>query len=134
MRAHHLSELEIEGREKVLHLEPLFDFYKIRKVRRIVIDFYEESGNSHKPDIIITADYRSKTSTYELVIRFEGVHELVLPDMQPFLHLTELEVEDTRERMLEGVNFEIIAHYENDFRCLCRGIEIVSFAVITSSG
>lgn len=133
MRTHHLSELEIEGREKVLQLEPLFDFYKIRKAHRIVIDFYRESLDSQKPDVIITAEYKSMTSVYELIIRIEGVHELVLPDMKPFLHLTELEVEDIRDRMLEGMNFEIIAQYENDFRCLCRGIEIVSFAVIPHS-
>jgi hypothetical protein len=124
MRTHSLSELRIEGRDKVLRLEPRFDFYRIRKVHVAVIDFGLRAGDERQPSLVLKADYQGKFKAYTLTIRFDGIRELVLPEMQPFLQLAELEIEDVRDRMLEAVRFEVVSHYDCSFRCLCQEIVI----------
>lgn len=127
MRTHSLSELEIEGREKVLRVEPSFDFYRIKRARAAVIDFGQGASDGGQPSLVLTTDYQTDSQAYSLTIRFDGIRELVLPEMQPFLQFAELEIEDVRDRMLEGVRFEVVSHYDRSFRCLCRGIVIVDF-------
>lgn len=127
MRTHNLSELEIQGREKVLRIEPRFDFYRIKKASAVVIDFGPRASDAGQPSLVLTTDYQTQSKVYHLTIRFDGVRELVFPEMQPFLQFAELEIEDVRDRMLEGVRFEVVSHYDRSFRCLCGGIAIVSF-------
>lgn len=127
MRTHHLSEIELEGREKVFRVEPHFDFYRIKNARAVVIEFGEGASDAGQPSLLLTTDYQAESKTYNLTIRFEGIRQLVFPEMQPFLQFAELEIEDVRDRMVEGVRFEVVSHYDRSFRCLCRGIVIVSF-------
>lgn len=131
MRTHRLSELEIEGREKALQAEPGFDFYQIRRAHAAIIEFGEELSDVSQPSLVLTTDYQTESKAYILTIRFEGIRELVFPDMQPFLQFSEIEVEDIRDSMLEGARFEIISHYDHSFRCLCRRIVIVSFEPVS---
>jgi hypothetical protein len=37
------------------------------------------------------------------------------------------EIEDVRDRLLEGIWFEIVSQYDSSFRCACRRIEILAF-------
>lgn len=127
MRTHSLSKVEIKGREKVLQIEPDFDFYRIKNARAAVVDFGQGASDEHQPSLVLTTDYHTESKAYILTIRFEGIRELVFPEMQPFLRFAELEIEDVRDRMLEGVQFEAVTHYDRSFRCLCRGIAIVDF-------
>jgi hypothetical protein len=131
MRTHRLSELEIEGREKVLQAEPHFDFYRIKTARAVAMDFGEGAGDASHPTLMLTTNYQTQSKTYILTIRFDGIRELVLPQMQPILRFSELEVEDIRDRMLEGVGFEVVSHYDRSFRCLCRTMVIVRFEPVS---
>ena len=127
MRTHSLSELEIEGRDMVLRVEPRFDFYRIKKASAVMIEFGPGANDAGQTSLVLTTDYQTESKAYRLTIRFDGVRELAFPEMQPFLQFAELEIEDVRDRMLEGVRFEVVSHYDRSFRCLCGGIVIVSF-------
>ena len=129
MRAHNLSDLDITGREKILHAEPHFDFYRIKRARSASITFGHEADDGKYPSLVLVTDYRGDSGAYELTIRFDGIRELVLPEMRPALLFTELEVEDVRGRMLEGVRFEVASHYDRSFQCLCRDIAVVNFEI-----
>ena len=134
MRTHWLSELEIEGREKVFPIEPHLDFHRIKMASAVVIDFGRGDSDGSCPSLVLTADYHTESKAYILTMRFEGIRELVFPEMQPFLRFGELEIEDVRNRMLEGVQFEVVSHYDRSFRCLCRKIAIVGFEPVSILG
>lgn len=126
MRTHQLSQLDVEGREKVLRLEPLFDFYRVERIRAVAIG-YGEGGDAEGTHLELTAEYHSEARRYMLTIRFEGVRELVLPEMRPFLWLPEMEIEDVTDRQLEETRFEVVSHFDRSFRCSCQKITVVSF-------
>jgi hypothetical protein len=127
MRTHNLLDIKIVGREKILSVEPHFDFYQIKKAHAVVIDFGQDANDESQPSLVLKTKYRGEAMTYDLTIRFEGIRELIFPEMRPFLRFTELEVEDVSERMLEGVRFEVNSYFDYSFRCLCGEIVIVSF-------
>lgn len=125
MSTHFLQQLQIGGREKALTLEPDFDFYRAKKVLKLVIEFSEEP----EPIASLRIDlaYHAVARPYRLSLLLDDVRELVIPSMTPCLFLPELEIEDLQERMMEGIRFEIISQFERDFRCACRDITILSF-------
>lgn len=125
---HLLRELDIAGREMVLSIEPSFDFYKIARVARVCIDFGEEDDSL---SVELKAEYLVEKK-YEISILMEGVRELVLPEMRASLLFSELEIEDVRERQLEGICFEIVDQFERSFRCSCRNITILTFRQLQS--
>jgi hypothetical protein len=43
------------------------------------------------------------------------------------LFLPELEIEDVRDRMLEGIHYEAVSQFERAFTCSCRSISILAF-------
>lgn len=128
MRTHFLSRLEIAGREKALALEPEFDFYRAKRVLRLEIDF--DGDFEVSPSLRLDLGYEAGPKSYKLGLLFEDVRELALPTMAPLLFLPELEIEDVRERMMEGVRFEAISHFERAFRCTCGNISILFFEPI----
>ena len=125
MRTHLLSRLEIAGREKALALELEFDFYRAKRVLKLEIDFDGDSELS--PSLRLDLGYEAGPIRYKLGLLFEDVRELTLPTMTPLLFLPELEIEDVRERMMEGVRFEVISHFERAFRCTCGNMSILFF-------
>jgi len=127
MRKHFLSDLEIDGREKVLRVEPHFVVYKVKRARAMAIDFEDGVNGGGQPSLVLNTDYKSEPNLYNLIMRFDGIRELALPEMRPYLYLDELEIEDVRDRMLEGVRFEVVSCFDYSFRCVCQGIVIVSF-------
>jgi hypothetical protein len=126
MGKHLLSELEIEGRDKVLGIYPDFDFYHIKRVRSIGIDFIDGT-DAPQPILIMTADYRVESQSYILTIFFDRIRELSLPEMSPFMSLSELEIVDIHDRQLEGVRYEVVSQFDRSFRCLCQNVIIVDF-------
>jgi len=123
MRTHFLNKLSIAGREKVLALEPEFDFYKAGEVSSLTIDF----RTSEFPSISMTLDYTAEGRRFQLMMQLDGVRELVLPKMTPFLFLPELEIEDVKGRMMEGIRFEVVSHFERSFICACEDIVVLEF-------
>jgi hypothetical protein len=126
MRTHYLSLLAISGREKALALEPDFDFYRAKEVLKLHINFLD-GDLGELPSLRLDVAYDGDSRRYELKLVFEGVRELVLPEMSPLLFIPELEIEDLRDRMMEGVHFEALSHFERAFRCTCRDIAIIEF-------
>lgn len=125
MRTHFLNQLAISGREKALVLEPQFDFYRAKKVLKLEIQF---DGNSDDdPSLRLCLAYDTGPRRYKLGLLFEHVRELAFPTMAPLFFVPELEIEDLRERMMEGVRFEAISHFERAFRCTCGNITILDF-------
>jgi hypothetical protein len=125
MRTHYLDRLAISGREKALALEPDFDFYRAKRVLKLQIEFDGDPGIF--PLLRLHLAYDGNARRYELALLFEGVRELVLPEMTPLLFVPELEIEALRDRMMEGVQFEAISHFERAFRCSCSNIAILEF-------
>ena len=126
MRTHFLNRLMIKGREKALALEPEFDFYRAKRVLKLEIDF--DGDSEALPSLRLDLNYDAGSRRhYKLGLLFEDVRELALPTMAPLLFVPELEIEDLRERMMEGVCFEAISHFERAFRCTCGNISILSF-------
>jgi hypothetical protein len=125
MRTHLLGHLEIAGRDIALALEPEFDFYRASPVLKLEIDFDGDSEVS--PSLRIDLGYEAGQRRYKLGLLFEDIRELALPTMTPLLFLPELEIEDFRERMMEGIRFEAISHFERAFRCTCGNISILFF-------
>ncbi|MCK8503683.1 hypothetical protein [Myxococcus fulvus] len=125
MRTHFLKQLQINGREKALALEPEFDFYRVKRVLKLELEFDDEP--EALPVLRLDLAYEAGPSRYKLGVLFKEVRELVLPSMPPSLFLPELEIEDLRGRMMEGARFEMISHFERAFRCTCGDITILSF-------
>lgn len=124
MRTHLLSRLTIPGSEMALALEPQFDFYRATKVTGVEVRFELDSGTSSlRLDLV----YEASSRRYRLSLLFEQVSELSLPTMAPALYLPELEIEDVRARMMEGIRFEVISHFDRAFRCACGNLSIISF-------
>lgn len=123
MRTHYLHELPFPGRDKVLEVDPGFDFYQADRVSGLQLDFGEENPALTMSLLARAAD----AAHYTLELRFSGIRELVLPEMKPLLFLPELEFEDVSDRMLEGIRYEVISHYERAFRCTCQTIVIRAF-------
>lgn len=128
MRTHLLKELPIHGREKILALEPEFDFYEANNVRKLVIDFGGEAGNL--PSLTLELLYNGRVHRHAVVVLFEGVRQLTLPKMAPSLFISELEIEDIKDRMMEGIHFEAISYFDHAFRCACKSISILSFELV----
>lgn len=126
MRTHLLNQLSIMGREAALALEPRFDFYRVKRVLNLSVDF-DPATDDDLPSLRIVAEYVGDVRRYALTVLLEGVRELLLPEMTPSLFLPELEIEDVSDRMMEGIRFEVISHFEHSFRCTCRNIAIVDF-------
>ncbi|AGC48269.1 hypothetical protein MYSTI_06997 [Myxococcus stipitatus DSM 14675] len=125
MRTHFLKQLPISGREPVLTLEPDFDFFRAKKVLKLEVDFDETPEGWHSLKMELA--YVSGAKRYRLGLLLAGVRELELPPIVQSLFLSELEIEDVHERMMEGVRFEVISHYERAFRCVCGDISILFF-------
>lgn len=126
MRTHYLKDLSLPGSDKILSQEPEFDFHRVKKVDRLSIDF----GAGDRQGIVLltlTAAYRGKGINYRVTILFEDVRELVLPAMNPWFFLSELEIEDVRERMMEGICYEVVSRFDCSFRCYCRDVLIAEF-------
>lgn len=125
MRTHFLNQLPISGREKALALEPEFDFYRATKVLRLEIEFGGEAETL--PSLRLDLAYEAGPRRYKLGVLLEDVRELVVPTMTPMLFVSELEIEDLRERMMEGARFEMVSHFERALRCTCGNIAILFF-------
>lgn len=114
MRTHFLNQLSIMGRESVLALEPSFDFYRAKRILNLSIDF-DPTADDELPSLRLVAEYVGNTRRYTLTILLESVRELLLPEMNPLLFLPELEIEDLKDRMMEGIRFEVISQFERRF-------------------
>lgn len=126
MRTHYLSQLQIDGRDRVLSVVPELDLYGAQRVVRLEVDF----GTNETARLSVEFVYDGGGPRYRLGLRFEGVRELVLPRMSSLLQLSEIEIEDVRDRMLEGINFEVVSHFDYSFRCSCREIFVDLFEAI----
>ena len=118
MRSHFLGELEIVGREIALAVEPGLDFYRADRVLALNIAF------EHEVRVQLDLLYAGASQQYRLRLSFEGVRQLVLPEMTPLLWIPELEIEDVRASQLEGIRFEARSHL-NEFRCACASIAVL---------
>lgn len=121
MPLHRLTDIKISGHDRVLAELPDFDFHRIKDVRRVEIVAPSEAAPL---TLQIEAVYRTQGSSTVVRLQFTGVQELVLPAFGPGFAFKELEVEDVRGHGHEGVSFEVIDHYERDFRCRCSHLEV----------
>lgn len=128
MRSHFLRDLHIAGRETALALEPEFDFYRAAKVTMVTIEC--EGNLETAPTLQLKLTYEAASKRYALGLVFAGIRELVLPPMAPLLFVPELEIEDVRDRMMEGIRFEAVSHFERAFRCSCADISVSFFQPI----
>jgi hypothetical protein len=127
MRTHLLSKLDIEGKQKALELVSEIDFYKITKVERLCfIDDSDEFDGTQYPKLHMVADFKDAESALALEFLFEDVRDVVIPEIQQSLFLTELEFEDIRDRMLDGLKFEVVDQYDKSFRFYCGNIILKS--------
>jgi len=124
MGTHFLKLIAISGREKALALEPEFDFYRAQTVLRLEIDFGR--GFDPLPSLRLDLAYNAGSNRYKLGVLFKDVRELKLPTMTPMLEVPELEIEDIRDRMMEGIRFEAVSTFDYSFRCTCGNISILS--------
>lgn len=69
--------------------------------------------------------YDGAEREYSVTLLLSGVKQLVVPEMTPLLFLSELEIEDVRASMLEGIRFEVVSDDDGSFRCACAQIEIL---------
>lgn len=79
MRTHFLKQLQINGREKALALEPEFDFYRVKRVLKLELEFDDEP--EALPVLRLDLAYEAGPSRYKLGVLFKEVRELVLPSM-----------------------------------------------------
>jgi hypothetical protein len=117
--------MALAGRDKVLALEPNFDFYNVDRVLSLTVDFELDE----LPSVQLVANYSNPDGRrFRLSIQLQGVRRLVLPEISsPFLSLPELEIEQIADRGMEGIRFEVVSHLERAFQCFCRDITIVDF-------
>jgi hypothetical protein len=115
----------IEGSHRALSREPEFDFYRARQVTRLEVDFGDDPDSL--PSLRLHVTYFGHERRYSLVLLFEGIRQLLLPEIGPALFLTELEIEDVSDRMMEGIRFQAMSHLDRGFSCACRSIAIVEF-------
>jgi hypothetical protein len=132
MRSHRLANLDIAGREKALGPEPNFDLYRVRKIRALEITFESFDNLNDEPCLLATMEYEGEKHSYLLDMTCTGIRELLLPEMRPLLWVPELEIEDLRGTMVEGVRYELVSHGDRSFRCLCKDIIITAFTKMKS--
>src|SRR5436190_1444034 len=105
IRAHFLKDIPILGKEPVLQVLPTFDFHKLRRVERLLL---EGQPNSSVADLTLWVTYEDSAigKNGMVTLRFAGARRIRLPELLPLFYLAEVEVEDVRSRQLEGVIFE----------------------------
>jgi hypothetical protein len=131
MKAHKLKDLNLEGMEQILADEPEFDFYRIGMVLTFQVTWQAGAVLLDCPDILLVTEYAGQRSNYELGVRLEGVRELVMPSIAPRLYLPELEIDDVRGAMLEGIRYELTSHTNFEFRCSCKNIVLLELRLNT---
>ncbi len=126
MRTHRLADLSIPGVEEVVALEPELDLYRADTV--LGLRFQRRDAVDEMPTLLLELLYRGASTEYELSLLFIGVKNLRLPEFGPGLLLTELEIEDISDRMLEGIRFEAIAQFDRSFLCASQAMRVVGFS------
>jgi len=117
MPAHLLRDLSVSGSNDGLALEPDLDLYRADRVRGLQVDVGTEVR------VVLDLLYDGKHA-YNLRLVFEGVRELVLPTIRPLLSLPELEIEDVRNSLLEGIRYQVVSQFDRGFRCACHDVTI----------
>src|SRR5688572_10929219 len=111
MPIHRIADLPVAGRELVLAAEPEADLYRVREVSRAVFESPSSVAADDTASLLLILRYDGVGGEYRLEMRLEGVRELVLPALRPRFWLNELEVEDIRERQLEGCSWQLVSHF-----------------------
>ncbi|HUS33835.1 MAG TPA: hypothetical protein VM680_00645 [Verrucomicrobiae bacterium] len=121
VRTQYLQKLDLPGREKALSLFPTFNFYNLSRITGLRWTADAEGSNT---ELIATIEYEDDSARKALVtLRFEGVALAILPTFRPNAFLSELEIEDVRERQLERVRY-IAKDFDEVFEIHCHAIEI----------
>ena len=123
-----MKELSLVGREKVLGVDPEFDFCRAKRVRRLELDFSNDEVPA--PSLHLALECENGENRFELTLLLGGVRELVVPHIHGPLFLPELEVEDVRARMLQGISYELVSHFDRSFRCSCSDLVVLGFEAV----
>lgn len=125
MRTHFLAELRIDGQGATLAKIPEFDFYRLGRVTRLRLqDTASDSGSELTIEALYDVSHEGRNAG--ITLSFLDVRYARLPTFSPAYFLNELEIEDVRDRQLEGIGFQAKCHGGSDFEVHSRMISIVS--------
>jgi len=129
MRTHFLKDLAIQGKEKAAEMLQGFDFYKLQRIIRVTWESQRDENNQLASCVleITTAYDDGSAEKAEVTLRFVGVTRCRLPELVPFIFLSEIEVEDVANAQLEGVRYLIKNYGSTELEIECRNCELLTF-------
>src|SRR5437762_3377920 len=106
MRTHFLKNLQIAGRDAALDVVPKLDFISLRRDKGLVVKAEDDASSA---TLTLTAEYVDQAAGRKatITIRFDGVRYIKLPELNPSLCLSELEIDDVRGHGLEAVRYRM---------------------------